>query len=131
MKKSSTAYDMLPISRYGTPCDFADVSRAFILQDNIRGTTSMIKLPKGIATLDEFIRYRQYKRDNRDKPNDWDALEPKAVNINGVTVFDVKIIDNLISNPFTLQIVRNFDPKNVAHSHSDWFKALHKNMMNE
>lgn len=124
---NSFMYEVLPVRKYGHPCDFAEEPRRFILQDNVRGEQSVVTVPKGVPTIDELISFRRYKQENGHKPNDWDALEPKnGVFINGKIIPNVDLIDQLIDEPLFLQIIRNFDPKNPIHD-NDWvgyFKGL-------
>ena len=100
--KPINAYEISGKLKYLHPCEFAESKREFVLQDNIRGSQTVVTIPEGVATLDELISYRKYKRDYSHKPNDWDSLEPKAVWINGTIIENVKMIIMLHCNVIPL-----------------------------
>lgn len=126
--KFTTKFEMLPLRKYSASTDFSMMARPFVLQDNESGTQVIITVEKGHITIDELIKYRDYCREYPDKPNDWDALEPKAVNVYGFIVDDVALIDELISDPFALQTLRGFNPDDECQCTIDWFTELRDNV---
>lgn len=112
------------------PCEFAETARKFYLVDQTRGTEQLVTVPKGVPTLNELVLYRKYQAENQHKPNDWEALEPIAVWINGAIIEDVAEIDRLASDSFSLSIISAYDPLDPAHKNAgmDWFTGIPSNL---
>ena len=92
-------YHTSPFDNYRHPLDFSEYGdRDYLIEDGIAWTQKVVRLPKGVPTFDELVKYREYKREYGYKPNDWDAIEPKAVCVNGFIIDHMELMNGIVDH---------------------------------